>query len=106
MPRRKKCRCIGQEPDVDYFKPLGIPMIYLEEIELKVEEYEALRLKDYEKLDQIKASEKMNISQPTFHRIYNQAKEKIAKALVEGLAIKINGGDYKILKDKEIHKKV
>jgi predicted DNA-binding protein (UPF0251 family) len=98
MSRRKKCRCIDGEPCVDYFKPRGIPLVYLDEVELNLEEYEALRLKDYEKMDQKEAAIKMDVSQPTFHRIYNQAKEKIAKALVEGQAIKINGGNYQISK--------
>ncbi len=97
--RPRRCRCIDREPEVTYFKPQGVPVRELEIIELKLEEYEALRLKDHEKLDQHAAAEKMTISQPTFHRLYQEAREKIAKALVEGLAIKITGGDYMPRKD-------
>jgi len=66
----------------------------LERVSLAVEELEAVRLKDLEGLKQEKAAATMKVSQPTFHRILESAHGKIADALVQGKAIKIEGGDY------------
>lgn len=82
------------EPDVTYFKPAGIRLNELEEVTLTVDEYEAIRLKDYLNLEQEEAAKKMNISQPTFHRLIISARNKIANAIVNGKAIKIHGGDF------------
>jgi len=76
------------------FKPFGIPMRELESVDLLMEEYEALRLADYENYTQEEAAVKMNISRPTFTRLYDKARKNIAKALVEGKAIIIHGGTY------------
>jgi len=90
MPRPRLCRRIDFSPNVRYFKPQGIPLRELEEIELTLEELEALRLKNVEGLEQIEAAKKMKTSQSTFQRILALAYKKIAKALIEGKAIKIN----------------
>ncbi len=66
----------------------------LESVELSVDEFEAIRLKDLEGLEQTAAAESMNISQPTFHRIIESARRKVADALVNGKAIRIGVGDY------------
>ncbi|MFH1780356.1 MAG: DUF134 domain-containing protein [Candidatus Micrarchaeota archaeon] len=87
-------RRVMREPGVTYFKPAGIPLRELKEVEVTVDEFEAFRLNDAEGLDQIVASKKMSVSQPTFHRLVSSAREKIAKALVEGNAIRIKGGVY------------
>jgi predicted DNA-binding protein (UPF0251 family) len=63
---------------------------------LKVEELESIRLKDYLGLMQEVAAARMGVSQPTFHRILSEAHRKIAEAVVEGKAIRIEGGDYLI----------
>ena len=76
-------------PDVIYFKPQGIPLRMLEEVVLKADELEALKLYDVDGLEQTKAAEKMKISQPTFARILDSANKKIAEALVKGKAIRI-----------------
>lgn len=76
------------------YKPFGIPMRNLEYVELLYEEYEALRLADYEDLMQEEAARRMNISRPTFTRLYDKARKNIAKAFVEGKAIMIRGGTY------------
>jgi len=70
----------------------------LEETVLTVDEFEAIRLKDLEGLDQANAAEKMKISQPTFFRLLDSARKKIADALVNGKAIRIEGGEYKLFK--------
>ena len=96
MPRPRRCRRIGNTPDTTYFKPTGIPMRDLEEITISLVELESVRLKDLLKLDQNECATKMDISQPTFHRLLNSARNKISDALVNGKAIKIQGGNYKI----------
>ncbi|MBU2577883.1 DUF134 domain-containing protein [Patescibacteria group bacterium] len=89
MPRPRIKRCIRFKPDVFYFKPQGIPLRELEEVVLLPDELEALKLYEVDGLEQIEASEKMKISQPTFARILDSANKKIAIALVEGKAIRI-----------------
>jgi len=69
----------------------------LDFVALTVDEYEAVRLKDYEEAEQKEAADKMGISQPTFQRILVDAHQKIAKAIVEGKAIKIEGGEYEMV---------
>ena len=76
------------------FKPFGIPMRELDSVVMTYEEYEALRLADYEDLNQEEAAGRMNISRPTFTRLYEKARKTIAKAFVEGKAIVIRGGTY------------
>jgi len=96
MVRPRLCRRVRFNPDVTYFKPRGIPLKELEEIILHVDEFEAIRLKDLEGLEQEECAKKMNISQPTFHRLVLSARKKIADAIINGKAIKIEGGNYKL----------
>ncbi|MFH1505960.1 MAG: DUF134 domain-containing protein [archaeon] len=96
MPRPRRCRRVGFQPGVNYFKPAGVKLRELETVTLKVEELEALRLKDFEGKEQTEAAEAMNVSQPTFHRILLEARKKVTEALVKGRAIKIEGGNYKM----------
>ncbi len=94
MPRPFKCRRVAFLPGVNYFKPAGIPLRFLEEIILTIEEGEALRLKELEELDQAHGAQKMNISRPTFQRVLASARKKTADALLNGKAIRITGGNY------------
>ena len=94
MPNRRRFRHIKMPPSMEGYKPFGIPMRELESVDLLFEEYEALRLADYEDLTQEEAAKKMNISRPTFTRLYDKARKNIAKAFVEGKAIIIRGGTY------------
>ncbi|MGV8091217.1 MAG: DUF134 domain-containing protein [Mangrovibacterium sp.] len=94
MPNRIRNRRIMMPPPMDGFKPFGVPMRELEPVVLLFEEFEAIRLADYEDLSQEEAAEKMNISRPTFTRLHDKARRKIAKAFVEGKAILIRGGTY------------
>lgn len=66
----------------------------LNEIILNIDEFEAIRLKDLEQLDQKQAAKKMNISQPTFQRLITIARKKLADAIINGKAIRIEGGTY------------
>jgi len=79
-------------PGVNYFKPAGTPMRFLQEVQLTLEEAEAIRLKDIEGLDQAGCAVRMNISRPTAQRIIESARRKIADALLNGKAIRIEGG--------------
>ena len=96
MPRPRRIRRIYFQPDVTYFKPVGIPMIHLKENVLSFDELEAIRLIDYENIEQSKVAKKMNISQPTLSRILKSARRKIADALINAQAIKIQGGDFEM----------
>jgi uncharacterized protein len=90
MPRPKKCRYIGCNPRTLYFKPRGIPLFQLEETSLDMDELEAVRLADYEGMYHEDAAEKMNISRSTFGRILGNARRKVADAIVNGKALKID----------------
>lgn len=89
MVRPRKPRFIRNNPEVYYFKPQGIPLRQLEEIVIFADEFEAIRLHDQQDLPQIQAAEKMQISQPTFARILSRAHQKIAQAIINGYAIRI-----------------
>lgn len=90
MPRPKIHRCLQFNPNVSYFKPRGIPLRDLEEVELLPDEVEALKLYLVDDLDQTQSAKKMKISQPTFARILSSANKKVADAIIKGKAIKIN----------------
>jgi predicted DNA-binding protein (UPF0251 family) len=92
MPRPCRCRKIRCSPDTDYFKPRGIPLDMLEEVNLTLDELEAMRLADLEGLYQEDAAEKMDISRQTFGNIINSAHKKTADALLNAKALKIEGG--------------
>ncbi|NCO96509.1 MAG: hypothetical protein COY38_01690 [Candidatus Aenigmarchaeota archaeon CG_4_10_14_0_8_um_filter_37_24] len=100
MSRPRLCRRVRLKPNITYFKPAGVRMVDLQETVLAVDEYEAVRLKDLEGLEQEEAAKKMNISQPTFHRLVLSARKKIADALINGKAIRIEGGNYRIFKSR------
>lgn len=94
MSRPTKFRRVEFFPTDDYFIPLGKPKCELEEILLKIEELEAMRLKDIEELNQEECAERMQVSRQTFQNIIDSARKKIAIALSEGKAIRISGGHY------------
>lgn len=71
-------------------------MRLLEEVRLSVDELEALRLKDLEGLEQEEAAQEMGISRQTFQRVLEEAHRKVAEALVQGKALRIEGGDYEL----------
>jgi len=96
MPRPPKWRRVEFLPQVNYFKPAGIPLREIEEILLPVEELEAIRLKDLEGLEQEACAKRMRVSRPTFHRILTSARFKIAEALITGKAIRVEGGKFRV----------
>lgn len=94
MPRPTKFRRVEFLPKYNYFIPLGKKKCELEEVVLKIEELEAIRLKDIEELKQEECAEKMHVSRQTFQNIIDDARKKVAIALTQGKAIKIAGGNY------------
>jgi len=97
MTRPRKCRRIAFMPGSTYFKPAGIPIRLIEEVQLTLEETEAIRLKDIEGLDQAGCAERMNVSRPTVQRIIESARKKISDALLNGKSIRIEGGNVEML---------
>jgi len=93
MVRPRKCRRVCCEPQANYFKPRGIPLTMLDEVKLTIDEFEAIRLADVEGMEQEEASRRMKISRPTFGRIITKARRVIADAIVNGKALKIEGGN-------------
>jgi len=92
---------IGCLPDNTYYKPKGIPASELEETVLTLDEYEALNLADYEQRYQEQAAGAMHISRQTFGRIIESAHYKIAEALIHGHAIRIEGGEIALRKNRK-----
>ena len=94
MPRPRIFRKISKEPEIRCFKPEKENSDSLEPVKISLDEFEAIRLRDYHNIQQIRSAEIMEISQPTFHRILSSARKKISKALIEGNTIIIGGDDY------------
>lgn len=85
-----------------YYKPHGVSLDKLDELILTLEEIEALNLKDRQDLDQKDAARVMGISRSTFQRILKSARKKVITAIIEGKALKFEGGNY--IPDKDIIK--
>lgn len=93
MPRPVMDRRVSGRPASTLFKPAGIPTRDLPEITLTLDEFEALRLADFDGLYQEAAALRMGVSRQTFGRIIETARRKIADALVNGKALRIEGGN-------------
>ena len=93
--RPRKYRIVKLDPKISQFSPRGKP-VRPDEVELKMDEFEALRLADYQNLSQKEAAKSMRVSQQTFSRILRKAHKLIAKGITTGSAIKIQGGQYVI----------
>ncbi|QBG48483.1 DUF134 domain-containing protein [Verrucomicrobia bacterium S94] len=92
MPRPENIREIEHMPDLTWFKPAGVRMSEIGEVVLSFDEIEAIRLADHEGLYQEQVAERMNISRQTVGRILTSARGKVADALVNGKAIRMEGG--------------
>ncbi|MFO8112591.1 MAG: DUF134 domain-containing protein [Desulfosalsimonadaceae bacterium] len=97
MGRPHKKRFVSHNPGVSYFKPRGIPMVKLSESRLAIDECEALRLADYMGYSHEEAGEEMGVSRATFGRIIEKARKTVADALINGKAIRIEGGNYQFV---------
>lgn len=98
--RPKKTRWIKCEPGERCFRPQCKSMRDLKGVKMTLDEFEAIRLSDLEGLDQIKVAKMMRVHRSTISRILESAHKKIADALVNIKAIKIDGGCCKIVGDK------
>jgi predicted DNA-binding protein (UPF0251 family) len=96
MGRPRKCRWVEIVPEVTFFKPRGIPLRALEMTVITVDELEAMRLADHLELTQSQVAAKMQVSRPTVTRMLARARKAVADALVNGKAILIEGGDYRL----------
>ena len=92
MPRPHKCRVIGARPAAMAFKPRGVPARGLETVELGLDEFEAIRLADFEGLYQDAAATEMGVSRATFGRLIERARHKVACALLDGKMLVVQGG--------------
>ncbi|MBQ9972113.1 MAG: DUF134 domain-containing protein [Firmicutes bacterium] len=117
MPRPRKCRRIGRMPGAKMYLPVEVDAESgalriqagagesgrkeVQFITLAVDEYETLRLIDKEGLSQEECGQEMQVARTTVQQIYNTARAKVAEALVEGLAIRIEGGDYEVCQGAE-----
>lgn len=93
MPRRKRNRRIQVPPVIKGMSVFGVRGRKSNEVTLRIEEYEAIRLLDYQNLTQEQAAVHMDISRPTLTRIYEEARNKVATAFVEGRDLVFRGGD-------------
>lgn len=94
--RKASCKHIEKDFEEYFYKPQSIPMLDLKIVSLAKEEMEAMRLVDTLHLSQAEAAEKMNTSSSTLQRIIEKAREKMVSAIIEGNALKIEGGNYEI----------
>ena len=93
MPRSKKQKMVHSPPLFTAFKPTGVMRSALERLPLALDEYEAIRLADYLGMDHAEAAEEMEISRSTFSRLVVEARNKIARFLIEGKELYIEGGN-------------
>ena len=93
MPRKKRNRRIQVPPVIKGMSVFGVRGRKSNEVYLLIEEYEAIRLLDYQGLTQEEAAVHMDISRPTLTRIYEEARNQVATSFVEGRDIIIRGGD-------------
>ncbi len=96
MPRPRKRRRLLHEPQPAIFKPVGVPLDDLSCVTLLHEELEALRLADLEGRRQEDAAGQMGVSRSTFQRVLTEARHKVARALVSGTALQIEGGTFRV----------
>lgn len=95
MPRPRKCRKVCQMPTTREFRPVGETPCKSAVI-LTVDEYEAIRLIDKQGFSQEECGSYMQVARTTAQSIYNSARKKLAEALVDGLSLRIEGGDYQL----------
>jgi len=93
MPRPKNNRLVHEPPIFTDFKPVGLKGLSLEQVLLSLDEFEAFRLADYIGLSQEEAASEMEISRPTFSRLIEKARQKIADFIINGKVLNIDGGN-------------
>jgi len=96
MPRPRKLRTVGLMPPIAFYKPHGVPLDELKGVVLPVDGLEALRLIDALQMDHDEAAARMAVSRPTFSRLLAEARHIVATALINGWALRIEGGDFEL----------
>lgn len=96
MPRPPIERAVSGLPRITLFKPAGVPARELEQLQLGVDELEAIRLVDLEGLSHEQAAQIMGVSRQTVGRVLERGRARVAEALVGGKAILIGGGQYRV----------
>lgn len=104
MTRPQKLKLVEETPRSDYYKPRGIPMSELEEVNLTLEELEALRLVDLEGLYQQDAAARMGVSRQTIQRMITTARAKLVGAVLGGKALRIEGGNYVLREGADVYR--
>lgn len=100
MPRPKKCRKVCQMPMVRVFRPVRDNSLQ-SAVVLSVDEYESIRLIDKQRFSQEECGRYMQIARTTVQIIYDSARKKLAEALVNGLTLSIEGGDFRLCDGNE-----
>jgi len=99
MVRPRKHRCIRAMPVATFYKPRGMALHGMKTSVLPVEGFEAIRLVDSEGIPRRDAARMMRVSPATLCRILQEARTVIARALANGWALKIEGGDYRMVEE-------
>ena len=102
--RPKKYRIVRRDPRISQFSPRGRPG-RPDQVDLSMDEFEAIRLADYMGFSQKEAAKSMRISQQTFSRVLKRARKSLANGLVSGATIKIQGGHY-VISSREQNEKI
>lgn len=84
------------------FKPAGIPSLELDEVALSFDEFEAIRLADYEGLYHVAAAQQMHVSRQTFGNILASARHKVSEMLILGKKLTITGGNIMVTSNKRV----
>jgi predicted DNA-binding protein (UPF0251 family) len=100
MARPEKDRKVFEPPAFKCFKPAGIRKGALEAVTLSLDEYESVRLADFQGLEHSEAAEKMSISRPTFTRLISKARKKLSDMLINGKVLQIEGGAVHFAQNK------
>lgn len=98
MPRPRKCRKVCCLPKTNEFLPSSGGK---NSVTLTVDEYESIRLIDLEGFSQEECATFMKVARTTVQQIYNTARRKIAEAIVNGAALRIEGGEYQLCDGRE-----
>ena len=93
MPRPKSNRIVHEPPIFTDFKPIGVRGVSSDQVLLNLDEFEAFRLADHLGLSHEEAAEEMEISRPTFTRLIEKARKKIADFIINGKILNIDGGN-------------
>ena len=102
MPRPRKRRNVCFMPERTLYGPLNANNLNSKGIIMTVDEYETIRLMDVEGMSQEECSKRMNVARTTVQRIYTIARNKLARSLVNGDILKIEGGDFSLCSMDEI----